>query len=555
MKLILFVLIISSIITQGPFKQSSSKKFILDKYNRFIIFHGVNIVYKLPPYLPNTEKFDGQYSLTFNEDIKYLKQLGFNFVRLGIIWEAVEKKEGEYDYNYLNQIKNIIDNLGKNEIYTMIDNHQDMFSRIFCGEGVPYFYANKLNIDKNCNSNYLSKFFNFIGLCKPFKSFNYRLDEKGLPLIEDCVKRPFGDYHFTSDFTSSYLKFYNNENGIQDKFIEFWKVVVKYFKNNEYVIGYDFWNEPFTGGMFQSLKNIIPGRADKKFLLPLYRKLERSLREIDDNYISFFENTFFPDTYPFLGGLTLSGMKEKPSEKFPFVYNTHSYCCNAGLNVCTENGEPKLSDKKLCEKYNKRKILHDLKYAKKMNTSLFLSEFGACSDSNACYNEILSVVKVCEENLVHWAYWNYKPYGDHTTSAIKNVEYEGIFYKNGSLQKIKEEALSRAYVQYYQGEPYYFKYVDENYNMFETKFIYDRYINKNTRIYFNRKLNYENGYVLIVTNENNRRINFDVEEIDENYIEVIIKGVFNRTKLIIRFFSKVSKKNLSNKKQNKNSDL
>ena len=73
MKLFLFVLIISSTISQGPFKQSSSKKFILDKYHRFMILHGVNIVYKLPPYLPKTEKFDSQYSLTFNEDIKYLK--------------------------------------------------------------------------------------------------------------------------------------------------------------------------------------------------------------------------------------------------------------------------------------------------------------------------------------------------------------------------------------------------------------------------------------------------------------------------------------------------
>ena len=88
--------------------------------------------------------------------------------------------------------------------------------------------------------------------------------------------------------------------------------------------------------------------------------------------------------------------------------------------------------------------------------------------------------------------------------------------------------------------------------MFETKFIYDRNINKNTRIYFNRKLNYKNGYNLIVTNEKNKRINFDIKEIDENYIEVIIKGILNRTKLIIRFFSKVSKKN---KKENKISDL
>ena len=57
---------------------------------------------------------------------------------------------------------------------------------------------------------------------------------------------------------------------------------------------------------------------------------------------------------------------------------------------------------------------------------MFLTEFGACSDSKACYNEIISVIKLTEENFISWNYWNYKPYGDHTTSAIEMVTYEGF---------------------------------------------------------------------------------------------------------------------------------
>jgi aryl-phospho-beta-D-glucosidase BglC (GH1 family) len=35
------------------------------------------------------------------QDIKYLKDWGFNFVRLGVMWEAVERVAGQYDDAYL----------------------------------------------------------------------------------------------------------------------------------------------------------------------------------------------------------------------------------------------------------------------------------------------------------------------------------------------------------------------------------------------------------------------------------------------------------------------
>ena len=47
--------------------------------------------------------------------------------------------------------------------YTMIDNHQDVFSRNFCGEGVPYFYLDKIGYDKQCDANILTK---LLGLVK-----------------------------------------------------------------------------------------------------------------------------------------------------------------------------------------------------------------------------------------------------------------------------------------------------------------------------------------------------------------------------------------------------
>ena len=51
---------------------------------RYAIFHGVNVVVKLPPFIPDTEHFDPYISFT-DKDIEILKRLGINLVRLGII--------------------------------------------------------------------------------------------------------------------------------------------------------------------------------------------------------------------------------------------------------------------------------------------------------------------------------------------------------------------------------------------------------------------------------------------------------------------------------------
>lgn len=84
----------------------------IDKENRIFIdelygqriFHGVNVVYKVDPYIPSNGAFDSQNSLN-DEDIQLLKKWGMNFVRLGVMWEAVERSPGVYDDAYLDKVE------------------------------------------------------------------------------------------------------------------------------------------------------------------------------------------------------------------------------------------------------------------------------------------------------------------------------------------------------------------------------------------------------------------------------------------------------------------
>ena len=46
-----------------------------------------------------------------------------NFVRLGVMWEAVERTAGVYDTEYIAKIDALITKLGEAGLYTLVDMH------------------------------------------------------------------------------------------------------------------------------------------------------------------------------------------------------------------------------------------------------------------------------------------------------------------------------------------------------------------------------------------------------------------------------------------------
>ena len=78
-----------------------------------------------------------------------MKSWGIKIVRLGVMWEAVEQQEGVYDMAYLDQVEQLINRYGEYDIAVIVDNHQDLFSRKLCGEGVPWFYTPE-NLEHKC---------------------------------------------------------------------------------------------------------------------------------------------------------------------------------------------------------------------------------------------------------------------------------------------------------------------------------------------------------------------------------------------------------------------
>ena len=230
------------------------------------MFHGVNVVYKVDPYIPSEGTFDSQNSLN-DEDIANLVKWGQNFVRLGVMWESVERERDVYDDAYLDEIEVLINKLGEAGIYTLVDAHQDVFARVICGEGIPDFYAKDLlHADDHCISwvadRALKGIYDRLGVCQDFNDYNYTKDDNGDPLITDCQKEDFYKYYLTKQSMAAFGGFFTNKMGVQDKFIAYWDKVSSRFANNPYVVGYDPLNEPFPANPARDPMLLIPGHMD-----------------------------------------------------------------------------------------------------------------------------------------------------------------------------------------------------------------------------------------------------------------------------------------------------
>ena len=122
--------IVASALTGLAFAQNYTASYTIDadtrtfrdSDNRAMIFHGMNVVVKLPPYIPETDVFNWDLSLN-DEDLELMRSWGVNMIRLGVMWESVERSPGVYDMDYLDQISALIANIASYEIAVIVDNH------------------------------------------------------------------------------------------------------------------------------------------------------------------------------------------------------------------------------------------------------------------------------------------------------------------------------------------------------------------------------------------------------------------------------------------------
>ena len=107
---------------------STSDRQFRDGFGRLRLFRGTNDVEKNEPFLS---------SFTDAELVRMAEEWGYNLLRLGWSWEGYERQRGVKDAAYMEATSVMIDRLEEVGIYTLLDSHQDLVSRKFCGKYVP----------------------------------------------------------------------------------------------------------------------------------------------------------------------------------------------------------------------------------------------------------------------------------------------------------------------------------------------------------------------------------------------------------------------------------
>ena len=59
------------------------------------------------------------------------KEYGFNVVRLGVMWSGIEPEQNQYNDTYITILKSIVNKLHQNDMYVILDMHQDVLSSRF----------------------------------------------------------------------------------------------------------------------------------------------------------------------------------------------------------------------------------------------------------------------------------------------------------------------------------------------------------------------------------------------------------------------------------------
>ncbi len=394
-----------------------------DQYGRQLILHGLNTGEKNPNLDPWIQESDVD-----RED----KVFGFNFVRYLIIWEGIEPQKDVYDEAYLDRIEQRVNWYTSRGMFVMLDMHQDIYSRVFGGDGAPEWAVHSNGHPINTNNN-LGAWF--------------------LKNLDPAVVAALANFWN-----------YTTYKELQDHYILMWKKVLERFKNNPYVIGYDIMNEPYGGDFVKAL-----GDFEKNTLKKFYDKIIPEMRKVEPNKYLFFE----PQSLYVNFGVTSNLPKVKDTRAIPHLgYAPHLYPFFVEAFVGPYDAAAK---KNTNDCLNSRKA-----EMKRHNCPMIIGETGLSYHTAGFGDYLNDLMNYLDANHAGLAYW----------FNSKGGEWSPL-NADGSESPILGH-LIRTYPKATQGKIESFQF-DTNTKQFVLKYKSNPSINQPTEIFVPTRF-YPNGY-------------------------------------------------------------
>jgi endoglycosylceramidase len=382
-------------------------RFMTDAHGRAVFLHGVNMVYKRPPYHPAAGGFD-------DDDAAFLREQGLNTVRVGIVYKGVEPTPGVYDDAYLSQIAQTVQVLARHGIFSLLDFHQDLYNERFSGEGWP----------------------------------DWAVQDDGLPNRPDFGFP--GNYLGMPALNRAFDHFWANDKGpggvgLQDRYAAAWRHVAQRLGGMPYLMGYDLMNEPWPGSTYSTCTNPAGCPAfDQQTLGPFSLRTIKAIRHADRRNLVWYEpNVIFNDgapTYHPATGDKHAGM------------SFHLYC----LAESTAGSDPTRGG--ACDTAEQLVFDNALAHSAKTGDTLMLSEFGAIDDLALIERQLGKA----DAAMVSWQHWHYCACDDPTTSgpgATQAIVIDPRKPPTGdNVKTAKLDTLVRPYPQAVAGTPERFSY-------------------------------------------------------------------------------------------------
>ncbi len=332
-----------------------SGRWLTDADGRVVVLHGVNQVFKVPPYEPGAAGFG-------DDDAAFLAANGFDAVRVGVIWAAVEPRPGAYDDAYLDAIAATVRTLARHGIVSLLDFHQDLYNEKFQGEGAPAWAV----LDGG----------------KPNPALGFPGNYLGNP-AEWQVWESFWHNAPAPDGV-----------GLQDHYARTWAHVAARFAGDSAVAGYEIMNEPWPGNLGLVCATPLVGcRYFDTKLTAFYRRVDAAIRTADATHTVYYEpNVLFTQsdaTYVGAIGDARAG----------FAY--HDYCSTEEFT----NGN------QACPPQDELTVSTANRYAQRQAIPPLLTEFGATTD----LANLAEMVGLADKYRTGWLEWAYT--GNDKTSA------------------------------------------------------------------------------------------------------------------------------------------
>ncbi|MCS6821586.1 MAG: cellulase family glycosylhydrolase [Microscillaceae bacterium] len=237
-------------------------RYFVDTCNRLVHFRGINLSNNskfpfLPPlptnesrnlYSTKTISFQGRPFPLQEADnhLRRLKYLGFNLIRLLVVWEAICPNSPEnYDERYLDYLVELVKKMREYEFYVLIDAHQETWSRFSGGSGAPMWTFEQIGFEVRQFHEAGAAFMHQHTL-----HYNTRFWEANYAKLASATM--FTLFFAGSDFAPlTCIQGENIQHYLQKHYLKAFQQVALRLASFDHVLGFEVMNEPSAGWIGQ----------------------------------------------------------------------------------------------------------------------------------------------------------------------------------------------------------------------------------------------------------------------------------------------------------------